>query len=245
MTDSGNESFGFVRVAAAVPPVFVARSSRNAEQLIETATEASGQGVQVLLFPEMSLTGYTCGDLFNQLWLRQEALNGLALFLEKTRSIRMLSVLGMPLTADQQLFNVAVAVCQGRILAIVPKTYIPGYKEFYEPRWFSPAKNLCSTKVELLGQTVPAGTDLLVRTNIDNLEVAIEICEDLFMSIPPSSLHACNGATLLLNLSASPETIAKTDYRRALVSNQDAGIIATPWQHQRKPRAGTSLSESS
>lgn len=152
MTDSGKtnqayvsgESFGFVRVAAAVPPVFVARPRRNAEQLIETAVEAGRQGVQVLLFHEMSLTGYTCGDLFNQLWLRQEALNGLALFLEKTRSIKMLSVLGMPLATDQQLFNVAVVACQGGILGIVPKAYIPGYKEFYEPRWFSPANNrLC------------------------------------------------------------------------------------------------------
>ncbi len=225
-SDVSGDSFGFVRVAAAVPPVFVARSRRNAEQLIETAVEASRQGVQVLLFPEMSLTGYTCGDLFNQLWLRQEALDGLALFLEKTRSIKMLSVLGLPLAADQQLFNVAVVACQGKILGILPKAYIPGYKEFYEPRWFSPAKNLCSAEVELLGQAVPAGTDLLVRTNIQDLEVAIEICEDLFMSIPPSSLHACNGATLLLNLSASPETIAKADYRRALVSNQSARCIA-------------------
>ncbi len=215
-------SFGFVRVGASVPPVFVARPHRNAERMIETALQAGQQSVQVLLFPEMSLTGYTCGDLFNQLWLRQDALEALELFLEQTRSLKMLSVLGMPLVADQQLFNVAVLACQGRILGVVPKAYIPGYKEFYEPRWFSPAKNLCSTTLEILRQTVPAGTDLLIKTNIDNLTVAVEICEDLFMSIPPSSLHACNGATLLLNLSASPETIAKADYRRTLVANQSA-----------------------
>ena len=220
--DIHDNSFGFIRVASAVPTVFVASPHRNAEQMIDIGLEAAGQGVQVILFPEMSMTGYSCADLFNQLWLRDEALDGLALFLDKTRSLGMVSILGIPLQADQQLFNVAVVVCQGRILGIIPKTYIPGYKEFYEPRWFSPAKNLCSPMIELLGQATPIGTDLLVRTNVANLTIGIEICEDLFMSIPPSSLHACNGATLLLNLSASPETIAKADYRRALVGNQSA-----------------------
>lgn len=184
--DIHDNSFGFIRVASAVPTVFVASPHRNAEQMIDIGLEAAGQGVQVILFPEMSMTGYSCADLFNQLWLRDEALDGLALFLDKTRSLGMVSILGIPLQADQQLFNVAVVVCQGRILGIIPKTYIPGYKEFYEPRWFSPAKNLCSPMIELLGQATPIGTDLLVRTNVANLTIGIEICEDLFMSIPPT-----------------------------------------------------------
>jgi NAD+ synthase (glutamine-hydrolysing) len=216
------KDYGFVRIGAAVPPVFVAQPEKNVARLVQLTREAAAKGVQALVFPELCLTGYSCGELFNQLWLQHAALEGLSTFLQQTADMQIVVALGMPLRIDEQLFNVGVLCHAGRVLGIVPKSYIPGYKEFYEPRWFSPASYLISKESELFGEQVPTGTDILVQTNIPNLTLAVEICEDLFMCIPPSSLHAANGATVLLNLSASPDIISKAQYRRSLVLNQSA-----------------------
>jgi NAD+ synthase (glutamine-hydrolysing) len=224
MKDTSNKiDFGFARVAAAIPEVYVADPMKNATELARMAKEAASKGVQVIAFPELSLTGYTCGDLFNQIWLQDEAIKALEYFVRETTKLKLLSFVGLPLRADNQLFNVAAAVSSGKIIGLIPKSYIPGYKEFYEPRWFSPAKQLVSRELEITGQKVPMGTDLLFSAgNANNLIVAAEICEDIFMPIPPSSLHSLNGATIIVNLSASPDIIGKAEYRRSLVANQSA-----------------------
>lgn len=217
-----SKDYGFARVGAAIPAVFVAQPEKNVTPLVQLTQEASAKGVQMLVFPELCVTGYTCGELFNQIHLQQMALEALCTFLKQTADLRIVVALGVPLRVDQQLFNVAVLCNAGRVLGIVPKSYIPGYKEFYEPRWFSPASYLVSKDIEVLGERVPIGTDILIQTNIPNFNIGVELCEDLFMCIPPSSLHAANGATVLLNLSASPDVIGKAQYRRALVTNQSA-----------------------
>lgn len=220
-------SYGHVRVGTAVPRVHVAYPSVNVAEMRALAAEAASAHVQVLLFPELCITGYTCGDLFHQLLLQRSAEDALAEFLATTRQHRMITVVGMPLRVDDQLFNVAVVCCAGRILGIIPKTYLPGYKEFYEPRWFAAAQRLRSREVVLCGQRAPIGTDLIVAaSNIPYLRLAVEICEDLWMPIPPSAHHALHDALLLLNLSASNEIIGKAAYRRDLVAGQSARCIA-------------------
>jgi NAD+ synthase (glutamine-hydrolysing) len=219
---------GFLRVAAAVPRLRVADCAFNAERIAGLMGQAASQEVSVLVFPELAVTGYTCGDLFQQTTLQRAALAGLdTLVAASNTHFAGIVLVGLPLVVDDQLFNVAAVLHRGRILGIVPKTYLPNYKEFYERRWFSPARNGHSQTVQVLDQKdVPFGVDLVFSAaNVDGLILGVEICEDLWVPNPPSARQALHGATLLTNLSASNEVIGKAAYRRALVESQSARCV--------------------
>jgi NAD+ synthase (glutamine-hydrolysing) len=220
---------GFVRVAAAVPQVRVADCRFNADRVLDLLRQAESRGVQVVVFPELCLTGYSCGDLFHQPALQRAALNVLADLLQShLHGYRGLAVVGLPVVVQDQLYNCA-AIFQGqRLLGLVPKSYLPNYKEFYEARWFAPGTRAPATVVPFLGQAVSFGPDLLFDNAqaLPGLVVGVEVCEDLWAPIPPSSYQALAGATLLLNLSASNEIIGKSAYRKQLVESQSGRAIA-------------------
>jgi NAD+ synthase (glutamine-hydrolysing) len=220
--------FGFLRVAAACPPVALADPLTNASRLAEWAREASGRGAQVLVTPELSLTGYTCGDLFfsyDTLVLGAE--RALGRLLVETAGLPLLLAVGLPVAVDDRLFNAAALLQGGRLLGVVPKSYLPGYREYYEERWFSAARDAGSITLRLAGQSAPFGADLLfIVPGEPETALAVEICEDLWAPVPPSSRHAVAGATLLLNLSASNDLVAKAEYRRELVRQQSARTLA-------------------
>lgn len=220
-------NYGFVRVAAAVPAIKVADCEYNSEGIANIIIKASEHGVRFVVFPELSITAYTCGDLFHQQALLDAAAAGLKKILGKTADTGTVAVAGMPLQLDNQLFNCGVAIQSGKILGVVPKTYIPGYSEFYEERWFASGVNNLRGEVTLCGQTVPFGTDLIFEAaGGRQISFGIEICEDLWVPIPPSSYLALNGAALLFNLSASNEVIGKYEYRKELVKQQSGKCIA-------------------
>ncbi len=219
--------YGYVRVGAAVPNVHVADCMYNKEEIINCIQNAHKKGVQVLTFPELSVTGYTCADLFFQLPLIHGAEQAVKEIAKVSSSMDMVIVLGAPVIADNQTFNCAVLLHQGRILGIVPKTFIPNYNEFYEERWFSSAKDLIREEITYAGQTVPIGADLLFRCDtIPDLKIGVEICEDLWVPVPPSSYQSIYGATILLNLSASTEQASKPIYRKQLITQQSSRCFA-------------------
>ena len=219
---------GFLRVAAASPVLRVADCDFNADRILALMARAEAERVAVLVFPELSITGYTCADLFQQIELQRGALDALARVVkESAAAFRGLAVVGIPIAVDDQLFNCAALVHRGRVLAVVPKSFIPNYKEFYEGRWFAAAATARSDEINLGGTRVPFGTNILFdATDVEGLVVGVEICEDLWVPVPPSSLQALRGATVLLNLSASNEVIGKANYRRQLVVNQSGRCIA-------------------
>ncbi len=217
-------NYGFVKVAAAVPRVKIADCKYNAGQLESLIAIADGKGVQIIAFPEMCITAYTCGDLFGQQLLLEEAEMGLMQILNNTRQLDIISILGMPITVNSTVINAAVVIQKGKILGVVPKTYLPNYKEFYEQRWFTSALQVAEDSVRLCGQIVPMGNNLLFETS-DTI-FGIEICEDLWSTIPPSSTLALQGAEILFNLSADNEGIGKHNYLRSLISQQSARCIA-------------------
>jgi NAD+ synthase (glutamine-hydrolysing) len=221
--------FGYVRVAAAVPMLTLANPLKNADEMARMVTEADAKGVDVLVFPELGLTGYTCRDLFHQAALQKAWLRGLQRFLDKTRDLSVLCAVGMPLFVDDQLFNVAVMCYGGKPLAVVPKTHLANSREFEEPRWFASSTRLTVSEVLLCGETVPIGIDVLTRVFIDGEQMCVvypEICEDVWVPTPKSSLQSSNGANIFLNLSASPSAVGKAGYRRSLVTQQSARCIA-------------------
>ena len=217
-------NYGFVKVAAAVPRVKKADCKYNAGQLESLIAIADGKGVQIITFPEMCITAYTCGDLFGQQLLLEEAEMGLMQILNNTRQLDIISILGMPIAVNSTVINAAVVIQKGKILGVVPNTYLPNYKEFYEQRWFTSALQVAEDNVRLCGQIVPMGTNLLFETS--DTTFGIEICEDLWSTIPPSSTLALQGAEILFNLSADNEGIGKHGYLRSLISQQSARCIA-------------------
>ena len=217
-------NYGFVKVAAAVPRVKIADCKYNAGQLESLIAIADGKGVQIITFPEMCITAYTCGDLFGKQLLLEEAEMGLMQILNNTRQLDIISILGMPIAVNSTVINAAVVIQKGKILGVVPKTYLPNYKEFYEQRWFTSALQVAEDNVRLCGQIVPMGTNLLFETS--DTTFGIEICEDLWSTIPPSSTLALQGAEILFNLSADNEGIGKHGYLRSLISQQSARCIA-------------------
>lgn len=220
-------NYGFVRVGAAIPALKVANCEYNTRQMLASIQEAEEKGVQILVFPELSITAYTCGDLFHQQRLLQEALIQLKNIMDGTSGSDITAIVGMPLYMDNQLFNCGVVIQRGEILGVVPKTYIPGYSEFYEERWFSSGARAKSTHISLLGQQVPFGVDLLFEDpEMTGMCFGIEICEDLWVPIPPSSYQALSGATVVFNLSASNEVIGKYEYRRELIRQQSGKCMA-------------------
>jgi NAD+ synthase (glutamine-hydrolysing) len=217
------EKYGYVRVAAAVPRVRIGDPAFNAREIAALVKKgAKEHDVKVMVFPELSVTGYTCSDLFHQRGLLDAAQTALRTILDETSGVDMLFAVGVPVEADNQLFNCAAVMHKGMLLAVVPKTFIPNYNEFYEKRWFASGASGVSGTVRLCGEDVPFGANILLRNLNSPLTVGLEVCEDLWMPIPPSARHALFGANLILNLSASNETVTKSDYRRELVRQQSA-----------------------
>ncbi len=220
-------SHGFVRVAVAVPRIRVADPVFNAEQTIELHARASADGASLVAFPELGLSAYTCDDLFHQHALLDACEAALLRVVEASRDHASIAVVGLPLVVDHALYNCAAVLQGGRLLGIVPKTYLPNYGEFYEARQFQPASHAQVASIELGGESVPFGNDLLLQAaHHPAFVVHVEICEDLWVPIPPSSHAALAGATLLVNLSASNITIGKSGYRHSLVALQSARCIA-------------------
>ena len=222
-----DKSFEYMRVAVAVPSLRVADPNYNVKEIIKISLKASEQKIRVLVFPELCITGYTCQDLFYQKTLINECQEALSFLMEETKYLNMLIAVGMPVRADAQLFNCAVILKEGKILGVIPKTYLPNYKEFYEVRWFAPAAQRLSEVITLCEQEVIFNENLLFKDDISSLCVGVDICEDLWSSIPPSSYHTMHGANLILNLSASNETVGKADYRRELVKTQSSKCISS------------------
>lgn len=222
------KNYGLVRVAAAVPKLKVGNVPYNAAEIRKLAREAfNKEGASVVIFPELALTGYTCGDLFRQTCLIEKAREALVELAGNLNTLGdKLAIVGLPLDVDGKLFNVAAVLGGKTIIGFVPKTNLPNYGEFYERRWFTSARDLRSKEVLIDGKSVPIGTDLLFRSKSEsNLVLAIEICEDLWMPITPSSFAALAGATLVVNLSASNALVGKTEFRRQLVAMQSAKAV--------------------
>ena len=215
---------GFVKVAAGTPSVRVADCACNGEHTARMVLDAAQQGVKILVLPELGLTAYTCGDLFLQKTLLQGAQTALQTLLDRTAHTEVLLFAGLPMAVGGVLYNCAAACQSGRILMVIPKTHIPNYGEFSEKRWFAPAPVQNST-VNLCGQTVPFGTQLVLRCRqLPELTVGVEICEDLWAPQSPSVRLAEAGATIICNLSATNESVGKAAYRRDLVSQQSARL---------------------
>ena len=216
---------GFLKAAAFSPALRVADCTYNAQQILEQLQAAAQRGVKLAVFPEFCLTGYTCGDLFLQRTLQQGALDALEWLLAQTRALDTVVLVGLPLLVHGKLYNCAAVLCRGQLLGIVPKTYLPNYGEFYEKRQFTPGSTEVQT-VTVCGQQVPFGTSLLFRCRqMPSFVLGVELCEDLWSALPPSTFHALAGATVIANLSASDETVGKAEYRRALVANQSARLL--------------------
>ena len=216
---------GFLKAAALSPALRVADCAYNAGRIVEAMRECAARQVKLAVFPELALTGYTCGDLFFQQALQQAALRGLGQVLEASREWDLLALVGLPLAVNGKLYNCAAAVCRGRLLGLVPKTCLPNYGEFYEKRHFAPGDKRVRT-VTVCGQQAPFGTQLLFRCRqMPEFVLGVELCEDLWSALPPSTFHALAGATVIANLSASDETVGKAEYRRALVANQSARLL--------------------
>lgn len=218
---------GFVRVGAVVPKLKVADTEFNCNEIIKQIEVASNNKIQIIVFPELCVTGYTCQDLFEQDTLLEEAEKALNKILDYTNNLDIICIIGMPIKAENQLFNTAVVIQKGKILGIVPKTFIPNYGEFYERRWFASSKNANKKEIEILDQKVPFGIDLLFKDKENNeICFGIEICEDIWAVEPPSNKLALLGANIIFNLSASNEVIGKKEYRRDLVKMQSAKTIS-------------------
>ena len=221
------KELGFIRVGAIVNKLALANPLKNAEVIIKEIKKAETLGVSIVTTPELSLSGYTCGDLFLQEQLLDDSIKALEQVLNETKDIDIISILGMPLRHDNQLFNCAAVITKGKILGVIPKTYIPNYQEFYEARWFSSSKELITEEIEILGQLVPITTNILFQDKtLKEATFGIEICEDLWTVNPPSNNHALAGATMIFNLSSSNELIGKQEYRKSLVSSQSARTIS-------------------
>ncbi|MBQ9537723.1 MAG: NAD(+) synthase [Treponema sp.] len=217
--------YSILRAAAVSPSLIVADCDYNAGQIISCIKDAYADGARLLVFPELCITGYTCGDLFAQDTLLSAALKALLRIADETRNLGIISVVGLPLAVDGVRYNVAAFVNKGEVLAVTPKLYIPNYGEFYERRWFSPPVRGIPDMVRLSDSMceVPFGLNLLLQDKDDShFKLAAEICEDAWTPFSPSVRHALNGATVIANLSASNELVGKADYRRQLVSSLSA-----------------------
>ncbi|HIR49594.1 MAG TPA: NAD(+) synthase [Candidatus Faecimonas gallistercoris] len=221
------KEYGFIRVGAIVNKLALANPMKNAEEIVKEIKQAVKRGVSIVATPELSLTGYTCGDLFLQDQLLIDSEKALRKLLDETKELDIISILGMPIRHDNQLFNCAVVIEKGQILGVVPKTYIPNYQEFYEARWFSSSRDLKTGKMKLLDQVVPISTNLLFQDKkLKNITFGIDICEDLWTVCPPSNHHTLHGATIIFNLSSSNELIGKHEYRKGLVAMQSSKTIS-------------------
>jgi NAD+ synthase (glutamine-hydrolysing) len=218
---------GFARVAVATPVVRVADPEYNLEATLELMREAAREKAVLAVFPELGLSAYSCEDLFHQRALVDCAEDALSELLRKTKTLPLAALVGLPVAVDGLLYNCAALACQGRLAGVVPKTYLPNYREFYEARQFTPGGTAREKQVRLAGQTAPFGTDLVFRFSaLRGFILHVEICEDLWVPTPPSSFAALAGATVIANLSASNVVVGKESYRHQLVGNQSARCLA-------------------
>lgn len=230
---SYNGNYGFIRAAALSPSLSVADTDFNAAEIIKSAAEAAGNGAKIIIFPELSVTAYTCSDLFLQDTLLKSAVLALKKITDETAGLNSLIALGLPLTDGKALFNAAAVIFKGKVLALVPKSFIPNYAEFYERRHFMPfSKEMegCLSFEDFgtgLFENAETGSSIIISDSLNPaLKIAFEICEDLWVPLSPSTSSALNGATVIANLSASNEIIGKASYRRVLVTAQSAKNIA-------------------
>ena len=217
---------GFVKTAAITPKIRVADTVYNGQIIMDSMEEASKAGAKLVVFPELCITGYTCGDLFWQNKLITAAKEELIKIAEKSRELDGIFFVGLPYDINGKIYNMAAAVSGGEVIGMVPKTYIPNYNEFYEARYFTSGQNLCTVEYLPDGTEVEVDTDLIFRCeDMPQLKIAVEICEDLWTPNPPSIGHAMAGANVIVNLSASDENTGKSQYRRELVSGQSARLL--------------------
>lgn len=216
--------YGYVRCAAASLKMEVANPRWNEQEMEHIIAEAVSNGVAILVLPECAMTGYTCADLFFQKTLLEETEHQIAKLKKFLEGKEIIVAVGAPIQIENKLYNMGIVLQNGHILGMVPKTYLPNYNEFYEQRWFASSTDLKETEIEFLGEIVPVGKDLLFGNQ--NTYFALEICEDLWSVTPPSDTYALNGATILLNLSASNETIGKKEYRENLIKMHSAKQIS-------------------
>ncbi|MBQ2142923.1 MAG: NAD(+) synthase, partial [Alistipes sp.] len=209
-----------MRVAAAVPRVHIADAHRNAEGALKIMQEAFDEGVEIVVMPELSLVGYTCGDMVLQKKLLKDAENALAWLMQETADIPTIGIVGLPVVFADRLYNCAAIFGQGVLWGIIPKSYIPNYGEFSELRWWVSGFGIRDRMIRFAGQECPFGADLLF--DIHGVEFGVEICEDMWVPVPPSSMQAVQGAKLLFNLSASPESVCKHDYLISLIAEQSS-----------------------
>ena len=214
---------GFIRVAAAVPKVKVANISANVAEIILLAKEAESEEVAIVVYPELCMSSYSCGDLFFQEALHEALKKGLYDLLDQTSSLQTALIVGMPLWHRNRLYNCALVLQRGKVLGVVPKSFLANHKEFYEKRWFQSGKEIRNDTIYIAGEEVPFGVDLIFNKKVG---FGIEICEDLWSAIPPSSQQAVNSALLHFNLSASNALVSKASYRKELVSHQSARTVS-------------------
>lgn len=217
-------NYGFIKAAAIIPQVLPANTEFNREEIVKAVKEAASRGANFALLPELSLTGYTCGDLFLNPLLINAALKQLLTAAQQTKALDIVIILGLPLLFEGKLINAAAVLYKGEVLGISPKTFLPNYKEFYEKRYFSSAADIQNKTIIIGGKEIPLGTDLLFKTK--DAVFTVEICEDLWAPIPPSSFAAQAGAEIIFNLSASDELTGKYQYLKSLASQQSARCLA-------------------
>ena len=217
--------YGFMKVASAIPAVRVGDVIFNTQKIEEQIILAEGKGVEVITFPELSLTGYTCQDLFRQQILLEATEQSVMMLLDFTRKLDIIAIVGAPVVAGDLLLNCAIVIQQGQILGIVPKTYLPNYSEFYEKRWFASAQDLREQEIRFAGHKVKLTPDVQLFRTFDGFQFGVEICEDVWAPAPPSNKLALAGADIIFNLSATDELIGKNSYLKSLLSQQSARTI--------------------
>ena len=219
-----NNQYGYMRVAAAVPRVHIADAHRNAEGALKIMQDAFDEGVEIVVMPELSLVGYTCGDMVLQNKLLTDAERALEWLMQECADIPTVGIVGLPVVFADRLYNCAAVFGQGQLWGIVPKSYIPNYGEFSELRWWVSGYSIKDRMIRFAGQEAPFGSDLLF--DLHGVEFGVEICEDMWVPVPPSSMQAVQGAKLLFNLSASPESVRKHDYLLSLIAEQSSRTMA-------------------
>ena len=201
--------YGFMKVASAIPAVKVGDVIFNTQQIEDLIAQAEGKGVEIITFPELSITGYSCQDLFRQQMLLESSEQAVMMLLDFTRKLDIISIVGAPVVAGDLLLNCGIVIQHGQILGIVPKTYLPNYSEFYEKRWFASAQDLRDCEVRYAGHKVKLTPDVQIFRTYDGVQFGVEICEDVWAPAPPSNKLALAGADLIFNLSASDEESAE------------------------------------
>ena len=219
------KDYGFVKVAAAIPSVRVADCEYNVEQMLLMMRQADEQGVEVMVFPELSITGYTCQDLFRQNVLLEQAEKGIERIIEESLQMDIIAIVGVPVVVGDLLLNCAAVIQRGSLLALIPKTYLPNYSEFYEKRWFASSQDLEAKEIVFAKTRIVVSPEpTLIRTQ-HGILFGVEICEDVWAPAPPSNYLALAGADIVFNLSASDELIGKHDYLKSLLAQQSARTI--------------------